>query len=147
MIAVVAVIGMPHLDISYRFDTESTTAIAYVASKNGSHGTSRVCESEQGFRPIEMATEAEIQRHLRDLDERKTIVTIAHRLSTIENADMICYIDHGQIVEQDNHDELLAKRGTYYRLCDSPYAMIKIRSGLGLIKAGWSNPSGLIWFD
>jgi ATP-binding cassette subfamily B multidrug efflux pump len=54
----------------------------------------------------------------------RTSFIIAHRLSTIENADMICYIDHGQIVEHGTHEELMAKRGEYWRLVESQYAMI-----------------------
>ena len=37
---------------------------------------------------------------------------------------MICYVDHGQIVEQGTHSELMAKRGAYWRLVESQYAMI-----------------------
>ena len=75
---------------------------------------------------LDTVTEARIQSAFDKLSAGRTTLVIAHRLSTIENADMICYIDHGQIVEQGNHAELLAKRGAYYRLYDSQYAMIKV---------------------
>lgn len=51
---------------------------------------------------------------------------IAHRLFHDRERDEICYIDHGQIVEQGNHAELLARHGAYYRLYESQYAMIKV---------------------
>ena len=43
-----------------------------------------------------------------------TVVVIAHRLSTIKNADKIIVMDKGKIVEEGNHDELLAIKGAYY---------------------------------
>jgi ATP-binding cassette subfamily B protein len=49
------------------------------------------------------------------MEGRSTFV-IAHRLSTVRNSDIICVMDHGRIIEQGNHDELLAKQGKYYQL-------------------------------
>jgi subfamily B ATP-binding cassette protein MsbA len=46
----------------------------------------------------------------------RTTLVIAHRLSTIENADLILVMEHGCIVEQGSHSELLAKNGAYARL-------------------------------
>ena len=53
---------------------------------------------------------------INNLQGLKTIVIIAHRLSTIKNADCIMYIDHGGIVERGTHDELMEKKGEYYKL-------------------------------
>ena len=48
------------------------------------------------------------------LMENKTSFIIAHRLSTIRNADKIIVIENGEIIEQGNHEDLLAKKGYYY---------------------------------
>lgn len=50
------------------------------------------------------------------LMEGRTVFVIAHRLSTVKNSDVIMVLDHGEIIERGSHDELIAKRGQYYRL-------------------------------
>ena len=75
---------------------------------------------------IDTRTEEALQAGLNHLLKGRTSFIIAHRLSTIENADEICFIDHGQIVEQGSHADLLARKGAYYRLYESQYAMIKV---------------------
>ena len=74
-------------------------------------------------------TEEALQAGLNHLLTGRTSFIIAHRLSTIENADEIYYIDHGQIVEHGSHAELLEKKGAYYRLYESQYAMIRVGMG------------------
>jgi ATP-binding cassette subfamily B protein len=51
----------------------------------------------------------------------KTCFVIAHRLSTIQNADNILVVDHGDVVEQGVHEELMAKKGYYYKLYASQF--------------------------
>jgi ATP-binding cassette subfamily B protein/subfamily B ATP-binding cassette protein MsbA len=48
----------------------------------------------------------------------RTTIVIAHRLSTIKNADEICVLNEGEIVERGKHEELIAKNGIYKKLCD-----------------------------
>ena len=55
----------------------------------------------------------------------RTSFIIAHRLSTIRNCDRIMYIDDGGILEAGTHDELMAKKGAYYRLYTSQMDDIK----------------------
>lgn len=57
-----------------------------------------------------------IQKAFDQAMQNRTTIVIAHRLSTIENADRIVVMDKGRIVEQGNHQELLAKQGAYYQL-------------------------------
>lgn len=65
---------------------------------------------------LDTATEIKIQRSFDELSKGRTTLVIAHRLSTIKNADKIAVVtDHG-IAEQGTHDELMARRGEYYRL-------------------------------
>lgn len=65
---------------------------------------------------IDTRTEAIVQRGMDALMKGRTVFVIAHRLSTIRNSDAIMVLDHGNIIERGNHDELLAKKETYYQL-------------------------------
>ena len=89
----------------------------------------RILILDEATSSIDTRTEEALQAGLAHLLKGRTSFVIAHRLSTIENADQIFYIDHGQIVEHGTHQELLAKRGAYYRLHESQYAMIRTANG------------------
>jgi len=70
---------------------------------------------------VDTRTEKVIQGALRKLQEGVTSFSIAHRLSTIKDSNKILVVDGGAIVEQGNHDELMAKRGLYYSLYMAQY--------------------------
>lgn len=65
---------------------------------------------------IDTRSELLIQKGLDQLMEGRTSLIIAHRLSTVRNADKILVLDHGQIIEQGNHQELIDQKGKYYSL-------------------------------
>ncbi|MFP3324269.1 ABC transporter ATP-binding protein [Planococcus sp. SIMBA_160] len=65
---------------------------------------------------LDLESEALIQDSLERLAHDRTTLVVAHRLSTITHADQILVIDNGQLAEKGTHDELLQKRGVYYKL-------------------------------
>ena len=70
---------------------------------------------------IDTETELLLQKGLNRLLEGRTSFIIAHRLSTIKNADCIMYINNGGIQEKGNHEELMARKGDYYKLYISQF--------------------------
>ncbi len=65
---------------------------------------------------IDTRTERLVQQGMDSLMHGRTSFVIAHRLSTVRNADLIIVLEHGRIIEQGNHDELIGKKGRYYQL-------------------------------
>jgi subfamily B ATP-binding cassette protein MsbA len=68
---------------------------------------------------LDNESETLIQEELENFMEERTTIVIAHRLSTIEQADLILVMEDGKVVERGNRDQLLAKRGAYYKLSAS----------------------------
>jgi ATP-binding cassette subfamily B protein len=65
---------------------------------------------------VDTRTEEEILNNLGNIMAGKTSIIIAHRISTIKNADKILVLDHGEIIEQGNHDDLMERHGAYFDL-------------------------------
>jgi ATP-binding cassette subfamily B protein len=76
----------------------------------------RILILDEATSSVDIGTERKIEQALRTLLSGRTAFVIAHRLSTIRDADLIVVLEHGQIVEQGTHDELMRKRGLYTSL-------------------------------
>jgi len=76
----------------------------------------RILILDEATSSVDIGTERQIERALRRLLANRTAFVIAHRLSTIRDADLIVVLEHGQVVEQGTHAELMARRGRYTSL-------------------------------
>ncbi len=76
----------------------------------------RILILDEATSSVDIGTERQIEQALRRLLTGRTAFVIAHRLSTIRDADLIVVLEHGRVVEQGTHDELIARRGLYTSL-------------------------------
>jgi len=65
---------------------------------------------------IDTRTEALIEKGMDELMKGRTVFVIAHRLSTVRNSDAIMVLEHGEVIERGNHDDLIQQHGKYYQL-------------------------------
>ncbi len=82
----------------------------------------RILILDEATASVDTLTEQRIQHAIDEIIRGRTSIVIAHRLSTIRNADLILVVSDGRIIERGRHDELIARRGTYYRLYTRQYA-------------------------
>jgi ATP-binding cassette subfamily B protein len=86
---------------------------------------------------LDSESEAAVQRALDTAMQGRTSIVIAHRLSTIRDADLILVVNHGRIVQQGRHEDLLAEGGLYAELYRTQFA----RPGAGAHAADFSEES------
>jgi ATP-binding cassette, subfamily B, multidrug efflux pump len=94
-----------------------TIARAFLSNRN-------ILILDEATSSVDTRTEYLIQEAMEALMRKKTAFIIAHRLSTIINSDLILVMNHGQIVEQGSHKDLIAQKGFYYNLYQSQYETI-----------------------
>jgi ABC-type multidrug transport system fused ATPase/permease subunit len=82
----------------------------------------RIMILDEATANVDSLTESLIQDALRKLLQGRTAIVIAHRLSTIRNADVICVVKDGRIVEQGQHEDLLKRAGVYTALYNRQFA-------------------------
>jgi ATP-binding cassette subfamily B protein len=90
----------------------------------------RILVLDEATSSVDTETEGLIQEALRVLLRGRTAIVIAHRLSTVQNADQILVLHKGRVHERGTHQELLARRGLYWRLYQLQYKDQEVGAGL-----------------
>ena len=86
----------------------------------------RILILDEATASVDTQTEQQIQNALKNLVQGRTVFAIAHRLSTLRNANRLVVMENGKIAEIGTHDELLEKRGVFYKLVNAQKAMNEI---------------------
>lgn len=79
----------------------------------------RILIMDEATSSVDSETEKEIQKALDNLVKGRTTIAIAHRLSTLHKADRLVVLDRGEVVEVGSHDDLMAKKGAYFKLYEA----------------------------
>ncbi len=90
----------------------------------------RILIMDEATSSVDTETEQEIQKALDNLVRGRTTIAIAHRLSTLRRADRLVVMEHGQLVEQGQHQELLDRQGAYWRLYEAQARRAEAEHGL-----------------
>jgi len=86
-------------------------------------GSPRILILDEATSSLDTESESRFQRNLEQMQRDRTTIIIAHRLSTVRSADCILVIDKGILVEQGNHEHLMATQGLYYHLAQQQLAL------------------------
>jgi ATP-binding cassette subfamily B protein len=78
----------------------------------------RIVVLDEATSALDAESEHAVQRAFERLFDGRTTLVIAHRLATVRRADRVVVLDRGRVVEEGRHDELIARSGTYRRLCE-----------------------------
>lgn len=81
----------------------------------------RILVLDEATASVDTITEQKIQSAIDTIIHGRTSIVIAHRLSTVRNADLILVVDDGKIIEHGTHEQLMSRRGSYYRLYTRQY--------------------------
>ena len=79
----------------------------------------RILILDEATASVDTETEQEIQKALDNLVQGRTTIAIAHRLSTLNKADRLVVMEQGVVVEEGDHDTLMAQQGAYFRLYEA----------------------------
>ena len=79
---------------------------------------------DEATNALDANNERAINDNLHDFYQGRTVIVVAHRLSTVRNADKIVVLDHGKIVSEGTHEQLVAERGYYYELVKNQLEMV-----------------------
>ncbi|RMG42453.1 MAG: ABC transporter ATP-binding protein [Methanobacteriota archaeon] len=88
----------------------------------------RIIILDEATSNIDVFTEMKIQRSMKEILKGRTAFVIAHRLSTVRDADKIIVIDHGRIVEEGTHEELIEKQGHYFKLVSNQVTLANLET-------------------
>jgi ABC-type multidrug transport system fused ATPase/permease subunit len=85
----------------------------------------RILILDEATASLDTATELVVQTAIKRITEGRTAIIIAHRLSTIRDADRIIVLEHGKVIEEGNHQELMSLRGAYYRFYSLGFRVVQ----------------------